>query len=400
MSTLYLRSRMEERAALADLATSVLDKCAADAKEPTPEQRQQLDAWGTKVKSLDSEIAQLETVVNGNAKFAQIAGRLSDVEEREERRDADRRERVEVRERPKSAGEQFVESDAFKNYNGGSSPKVEFGGFLEERAAITTADLAIPAHVFTPATPSFTSPLLNVVGREVVSSGNVEYIVWGPASEAAVVPEGELKPEATLVPTAANDALETIAHWKAISRQALEDSPRIQSIVEGSLRQGLALKLESLAASVLNAETGFTPVAAEDLYKGIRVAVGEVQADGFQPNAVLLNPSDYADLDINTAADANNGPIAFASYWGVQPIPVASVASGTAYVGDFKDALTWFDRNKSAVFLTDSHADYFLRNLLVVLAETRAKFAVTNPAAAAKITVAPAGGAAASRSTK
>ena len=71
-------------------------------------------------------------------------------------------------------------------------------------------------------------------------------------------------------------------------------------------------------------------------------------------------------------------------------MPVPGIASGTAYVGDFKEALTWFDRNKSGVFISDSHADNFVRNILVILAETRAAFAATNPAAAAKITFPPA----------
>jgi hypothetical protein len=36
--------------------------------------------------------------------------------------------------------------------------------------------------------------------------------------------------------------------------------------------------------------------------------------------------------------------------------------------------------------MTDSHADYFIRNLLVVLAEQRAAFAITEPNALAKVT--------------
>lgn len=401
MPTAYLRSRLEERAQIADLMTDVLDKAAEAKRDVTSDEQKLLDKWENRAAALDDEIKRLETVERGNQAFQAVVGRVGIADEREERQRAQQREAEHPRIETRSVGEMFVNSEEFKRYNGGgSSQKVEFDGFLEERAAITTDLLSIPAYVHTPNAPTFATPLLNVIGREVVSSGNVEYITWGPVSEAQVVAEGALKPEATLVPTPANDALDTYAHWKAISRQALEDAPRIQSIVETHLRQGLAKALATAATGVLNAATGFIPVAADDLYKGIRVGVGEVQEEGWQPNAVLVNPSDFADLDINTAADANAGPNAFSSYWGVTPVPVPGIASGTAYVGDFKEALTWFDRNRSAVYLTDSHADYFIRNLLVVLAETRALFAVTNATAAAKITWTPTTAAAAAKASK
>lgn len=390
MSTAYLRTLAERRATLTDAGTAVLDECAEKGADPTPEQRAQLDKWDAEASKLDAEIAVLETRVRAGANFANVLDRIAGVDEATERRNLQRRENPEPPVETRSIGEQFTASDEFKAYQGGgSSRKVEFGGFLvERRAAIDTTMLSIPAHQWSgPAGPTYSAPLLNVIGREVVSSGNVEYMTWSDPSAAAEVAEGALKPEATFAPTEANVPLKTYAHWKAITRQALEDMPRIQSIVDGKLRRGLAIALQTAAAAALNAATTFTPVATDDLYKGIRLAVGEVQSSGYAPNAVLLNPADFADLDINSAADANNGPTGFTSYWGVTPVPVPDVAAGTAYVGDFKEAITWFDRNKAAVYLTDSHADYFIRNLLVVLAETRAAFAVTDGPAAAKVTV-------------
>lgn len=403
MSTLYLRSRMEERAGLSDLATNLLDTLAKDHKEPSNEQRSQLELWGAKVKDLDSEIAQLEAMVNGNAKFANIISRVSGVEEQEERREADRRDRVETRERPKSFGQKFVESEEFKQYSGrGTMPPVEFENFLEKRAAITTGDLDIPPYLWDgPRGYVTTTPLLNAIGREVVSSGSVEFITWGSADpKAAVVAEGEVKPEAAITPTTTPLSLETYAHWKAITRQALEDYPRIQSIVETKLRGGLASALEAAAAAVIGAAS-FPPATGPTLSEGIRNGIGIVQAAGYQPNAVLLNPADYAALDITASAEGNNGPVSYGSFWGVQPIAVGALPVGTAYVGDFKEAVTWFDRNTTAVFMTDSHSDYFVRNLLVILAEQRSAFAATELNAASEITVTPpAGGVTRSSSSK
>jgi hypothetical protein len=378
---------MRERATLSDAATMILDRCAADAVEPTAEQRTQMAGWAEQVKSLDAEILQLRTQLEANDRFETVIAASSKLEESAERRGLAMRRQGEP-EIPKSIGEQFVASEAFKNYEGaGTSRRVEFGGFLEQRAAISTADLNIPPYQFTPPVPTYSAPLLNVIGHETVTSGSVSYITWSEPSDAAEVPEGTLKPEATFAPTEVTDGLKTYAHWKAITRQALEDYPRIQSIVEGELRRGLNNALAS-AASVALSGGAWQEVNNSDLLKGIRIGAGEVQANGFTPNAVLLNPADWAEMDVNTAIDSNNGPTAFSTYWGLTPVPVPDLPAGTAAVGDFRSALTWFDRARTAVYLTDSHDDYFVRNLLVLLAETRALFAVTELRAAVKVTTA------------
>jgi hypothetical protein len=61
--------------------------------------------------------------------------------------------------------------------------------------------------------------------------------------------------------------------------------------------------------------------------------------------------------------------------------------AGTAYVGDFAQAVTVFDRGTTAVYLSDSHADNFIRNVLLLLAEIRALATVPEPQAAAKCSV-------------
>ena len=291
MSTAYMRKKVEERAALSDLIDTTLDKAARDNRDPSKDEKTQLDEWASRCAKLDDEIGKLEAQARGNRNFEQIIGNIGRDEERSEKRERDRHEADQPRVETRSVGEQFVNSDEFKQYNGGgSSRKVEFGGFLEHRAAITTAELAIPSHIYTPAAPAFAAPLLNVIGREVVSSGNVEFITWGEVSPAPVVAEGALKPEATLVPVPGNLPLSTFAHYKPITRQALEDAPRIQSIVENALRQGLARGLSDAAVAVLNAETGFSAVAAADLSSGIRLAVGDVQAAGYTPERGAARP--------------------------------------------------------------------------------------------------------------
>jgi len=232
-----------------------------------------------------------------------------------------------------------------------------------------------------------TTPLLDALGRVTTNSNAIQWYTWpGAFPVAQVVAEGATKPEADFTPTPHTEALETYAHWKGISRQALEDIPQIQSIVEGALRGGILTALETAAAAAIAA--GGLPVTNNaDLMTGLRIAIGEVQTRGYaNPNAILLNPADFAGLDVAVMGVTNNGPVRTGSVWGVPAIAVGAIPAGTAYVGDFSTAVTLFARNTVSAYMTDSHQDFFIKNLLVVLAEQRALVAVTEPAAAEQVT--------------
>lgn len=396
MPTPYLDSLYAKRAELTDAGNAILDTAGESKRSLTDDERARVEKYQGECRALDTEIENIEAVDDSAAKFAaMVTNRRQRNEEhaRAESRDADERDADEPKPREtRSIGQQFVESEAFRNYRGrGTSQAVEFDDYLkiQTRAPITTDDLAIPPHQFTGNVGyRTTAPLLAIVGREAVTSNSVTYIDWGGGDPLAggPIPEGDLKPEANIVGTEVPLVIDTYAHWKGITRQALEDYPRISSIVEGKLRGGLVDKLEQGAAAALTASTTIPDVAADDLLTGIRLAVADIQARGFVPNAVVLNPADYAQLDIEASAGANSGPVAFGNFWGLRPIPAGAVPSGTAYVGDFGQGLTWFDRNSTSVFMTDSHADYFIRNTLVLLAEARAAFAVTDAGALARVT--------------
>ena len=130
------------------------------------------------------------------------------------------------------------------------------------------------------------------------------------------------------------------------------------------------------------------------------LGVGTVQANGYDPNAVILNPADWAALDIAVMGGTLNGPTVGTNFWGLTPIASTIQAAGTALVGDFKSGVTWFDRNVSSVFISDSHADLFIRNTLVILAETRGKAAVVEPLALAECSVSATAARAAGASSK
>jgi HK97 family phage major capsid protein len=396
MSTAYLRTRMEERAGLSDASTGIYDRAAAENRDVTSDEQAQLDTWETRSNALDSEIARLETAQRGAQKFQTLVGRLDGLDEADERQAARRRE-----ERPpetrKSIGQQFIESTEFKEYRGwGSMAPIQFEGFLEERSAITLdtlGEILRPQWVSGPADPAVLTPLLNVIGRVPVSQNSVSYIRWGMPPEAGgPIAEGEVKPEAEIELETVDATLGTYAHWKPITRQALEDFTQIRGIVEGQLRRGLARRLERAAGETLAAATVATRQEA-NLLDGVRNAIAALQSIGLTPNAVGVNPFDYAAMDIAAANASNSGPARFGSFWGLgQTVPIPSLPRGQAYVGDFATAVAWFDRNTTAVYMSDSHDDFFVRNKLAILAEQRATFDVVDPSALVKVVAAPVDG--------
>ena len=62
-----------------------------------------------------------------------------------------------------------------------------------------------------------------------------------------------------------------------------------------------------------------------------------------------------------------------------------AVTDDSVIVADFTQAVLWL-REGAQVLASDSHSDFFIKNLVVLLAELRAAFGVLNPTAFCKVT--------------
>lgn len=393
----YLRRLTDERDSLTQSAQALSDTAAREDRDLTETEQASMRGWETRCAEIDAQLVEYNAQAESQRAYARLREQLHDDGDAPTNgRELQRRTPAALETRQANWGDAFVTSDAFTDYPGaGTSRRVELPFDIQQRAAIMTGDLgtAIQPFTFVPSTPSVQSPLLAVVGTVVTSAGAVQWVKWTPAVQAAPAPtaEGEAKPEAVMVPTVVPGSLETYAHWKGITRQALEDLPQIRSVVENRLRQGLVSALEGAVADAVNAAT-IPPVTGsaagnDTLLSTIRVGIATVQAAGYQPNAVLLNPGDFADMDVAIMGGTLGGPVVNGSYWGLRPVASPDVPAGTAYVGDFQSAVELFTRGTADVYLTDSHADYFVRNILLLLAEVRALATVPVPEAAAKCTV-------------
>jgi HK97 family phage major capsid protein len=287
----------------------------------------------------------------------------------------------------RTAGDKFINSDEFRSYNGaGASSRVD----VELRATIDTltepgSAWVRPDRLVAPSA-GFATPLLNAFNRIVVSSNSIEWVTTGLAPEADIVDEGDPKPEATLISELEVINLSTIAHYVSATRQVLEDSPALRSYIDSMLMQGVMKKLDAVAGAALTGATLPTADAA-DLISAVRVGIGTVQEAGFNPGLVVLNPSDYAAMDVDMLSKTLDGDRIRGTYWGLEVVASSQVSAGTAYVGDFGAGTAFFDRNVASLYVTDSHAENFTSNIITILGEARAAAVISNVNAFAECTI-------------
>lgn len=308
-----------------------------------------------------------------------------------------RREERPADDRPTGLGDMFTRSQEWGRYQQaptGTSGRVAIPIHMFERAPLlTTSGTGTPwtsPDRIEIARPARATPLLDLVQRVPVSSNSVDWVTYPAAAPlAAIVPENTAKPEATITAAVATVTLDTIAHWAQATRQLLEDSSAARAFIDGELSRGVLDKIESEIAAAMVAATLPTATDAVSLMNAIRKGVGTVQAAGFQPNAVVLNPADYAALDIDVFSKTLLGPAINGSYWGLRPVAAGAQPAGTATVGDFTAGVYYLERTAVSMYVTDSHASTFISNVFTFLAEARGKAVVTRPEALVECTKAP-----------
>jgi HK97 family phage major capsid protein len=224
-----------------------------------------------------------------------------------------------------------------------------------------------------------------------------------PESAGALVNAagGGYKPESGLALAKITTPVKTIAHWMPATKRALSDAAQIRTLIDAFLLYGLEEELEDQMIQGDNTGENFEGIGTvsgvqaqawdTDLLTTLRKARTKVRTVGRSfANAYLFNPADLETLDLlqdNEGRYYFGGPTASGSanpLWGVGVVETEAVPAGTGYVGDFRKAVLW-DREQATVQVTDSHLDFFVRNLVAILAEMRAAFGVLQPSAFVEI---------------
>lgn len=199
------------------------------------------------------------------------------------------------------------------------------------------------------------------------------------------------KPESAVAFALVPVLIESIAHWIAVTRRAVADAKELKGIINKLGLYGLEERVDTqiingsgvtpnllgLIAMLAQAPAIANQAFDTDIIKTSRKAMTRVRVDGkATATATVLSPGDMEDLDL--AVDLAGryygaGPTGagFTRLWAKPVIESQALADGVGFVGDWRLAVLW-DREQSTMRMTDSHADFFIRNILVMLFEMRA----------------------------
>ena len=257
-----------------------------------------------------------------------------------------------------SWGRQFATAFA-RNRTGYTCGAVELlPGYVEERAA---ASPLLPGT----GTTSALAPIAARCGTFTAQPGAVNLIRWqGPLRAGPQVPD-ELKMAAGEPPTMQPAVAPYTGAWLPVTRQLLDDHAALAMLIDDRLRRGLGLSVDDGIVDLITADDD-VPAAGSLLG-----AVGSLAAEGHQAAlTVILNPDDYATVDRVADLMALGVGAILAS---------AELPAGAAIVGDLRTGVQLMTVGGARVLVTDSHADMFLRNELVILAEQRVAWGVADP---------------------
>lgn len=215
---------------------------------------------------------------------------------------------------------------------------------------------------------------------------------------------GGVKPQASATWTRKTSPAETIAVWMATTRQTLADAGQIRSLIDNQLQILLSLEEEeqlingngtSPNLSGLLDQDGLLDLDVAALYGGdnldavrgarrrVKQGLSRLTADG-----VLVNPIDSEAFDLlkdNYGQYRGGNPIGNFTFdlpiWSLRRVETEAVAEGSPIVGAFKAGASVLERQPMTILTAEQHADFFVRNLVVVLAEERIGFPVFFPSA-------------------
>lgn len=436
MSTKHQRL-LGEAAAAAKAAREIAEKADNDNREMTDAERAEFDAKFAEAteKKAQADVAKKDAEVLAQAKeLADLVGMPE-----EAKGDLDAQATDAARETlRKSLGRTVVDSAEFK----AAMAPFAGSGRVPEKARFQTDPIAVKSFIrskslFTGASDTSggafvvaeQSNIFEVLGRreyrlrDLVSvrttgSDSVEFVrqtshtnnaaETAEATTAALPTQdgttgplvqatgGGYKPEGAWAFERVTATVKTIAEWVPATKRSLADAGQLEGLINDELRKDIEEREDGQILNgngsgenitgILNTSGIQTQAFSTDLFQSVRKGLTLARTVGrVNPNGIVMNPADVEAVDL--AKDGSQryyglGPFAMGprTLWGVPIVESEAMAAGNALLGDFSKAVLW-DREQTTVTMTDSHADFFVRNLVAILAEERVAFGVTRPKA-------------------
>jgi len=319
----------------------------------------------------------------------------------------------------RSFGQRVTQSNEFKaaQFTGRFRFSMGMNGRLYERKAASPDPLVTPTTIteagsgwilYPQRVGVFVSPqMLPLVMRDLLTviplSGTnaVEYVyeTWTWAADYQVN-EGDKKAQGGVTYTDATAIVRTIAWFVKISRQMLSDVPYVAQTIDSRLIYGVLKKEEHeilwgdgatghIKGIMPQATAAAVPPAGANRADELAMAAAALAAAGFAPSAIVLNPMDWAAMQIaksGLGVYILGGPLAAepSRLWGLQVVTTVEMPAGQYLVGAFPGNAALFDRETANAEISFENEDDFVRNLATIRAEERIALAVYLPQAFVK----------------
>jgi HK97 family phage major capsid protein len=246
--------------------------------------------------------------------------------------------------------------------------------------------------------------------QQQTTSSSIRIAVEGTATSAATgVPEGGVKPESTLGLNEQELRLKKIATVLPISDEMLEDAQGVQAYVNGRLSEFVRIEEErqilrgsggdQLTGIIGAAGVNITSAGTSNADRIFRAAAGVRGSAFVDPNLLVIHPTNW--VTSRLAQDAagqyyGGGPwggqygagaavpaSSFSSspYWNLSVWVTPTVGAGTALIGNSTESAALWRKGGVSVEASNSHSDYFVRNLNAIRAEERLALALYRPSA-------------------
>jgi HK97 family phage major capsid protein len=327
----------------------------------------------------------------------------------------------------KTLGAAFVESAMWQGYVKQAAPSGRFAdGQHVQTPPLVVPELGLKTLITGAGTSSggaFTiadqSGIFDPLGRRPLTlraivtvrqttSDAVEYVrqltrvnAAAPVAEAtATTGASGTKPEGGFTFERVQELVRTIAEWVPATKRALSDAAQLRGIIDDELRADLA---EVVDAQILNGNgtgenfTGLATVSGTqdqawdtNILTTTRKARTKVLTPGRSvPTAYVLHPIDWEAIDLlqdNEARYYFGGPTVVGTprLWGLPVVETEAATQGIGWVGEWRRIVLW-DREQATISVSDSHSDFFVRNMVAILGELRATMGVIRPAAFVEI---------------
>ena len=254
----------------------------------------------------------------------------------------------------------------------------------------------------------------DLFGSSQTTGSQVRYVNEGTAtSGAAGVPEAGLKPESTLVLSEITEPVKKVATLLPVSDEMLEDAPSIQSYLNERLSLFVSIEVERqlLRGNGTNELIGllnragnqaintYTRIAADDNTVAIAKVIANTRGSAnLEPDAIIMHPSNLSSRLLRDGAGGTvgqyygGGPFSYGgaqaptgvfidTMWNKRVVLSTVVGAGTALVGSFGQGAHIWRRGGQSVEATNSHSDFFARDLTAIRAESRLALGLYRPSA-------------------